>query len=181
MVTNVLNLYWNVVSSNDEQTARQRAVEIAQKFYEDTKDEIKIGVLAQVELPRAQVELEGRRQDLLIAQANLRQQETVLKEALLRTPDPEVEAAAIVPLDRIEVPTADDLPPLRQLVATAMAKRPDVAVSKIRDETALINSLGTTNSLLPTAIATSCRRGGKSSKQSNRSGYFQADHRPAAS
>jgi outer membrane protein len=153
MVTNVLNLYWNVVSSNDEQRARERAVELAQKFYQDTKDEIATGVLARVELPRAEVEVEGRRQDLQIAQSNLQQQEALLKEALLRTPDPEVEAAAIVPLDRIEVPTTDDLPPLRQLVATAMAKRPDVAVSKIRDETAVINSLGTTNSLLPTAIA----------------------------
>ena len=153
MVTNVLNMYWNVVSGNDEQRARQRAVEIAQKFYEDTKTEIKIGVLAQVELPRAEVEVESRRQDLLIAQANLRQQEAILKEALMRTPDPEVEAATIVPLDPIQVPTSDDLPPLRQLVATAMSKRPDVAVAKIRDETALINLLGTANSLLPTAIA----------------------------
>jgi outer membrane protein TolC len=153
MVSNVLNLYWNVVSATDEQRARERAVELAQKFYQDTKDEIQTGVLARVELPRAEVEVESRRQDLQIAQSNLQQQEALLKEALLRSPDTEVEAAAIVPLDRIEVPTTDDLAPLRQLLATAMAKRPDVAVSKIRDETALINTLGTTNSLLPTAIA----------------------------
>lgn len=152
LVATVLNLYWDVVSGNDEKKARQNASDIAQKFYEDTQSEIKIGVLAAVELPRAQVEVAGRKQDLLIAEANLRQRETSLKDALMRNPDPEVEAVEIVPLDRIEVPKTEDLPPLRQLVATAMRNRPDVAVSKIRDQTQEINTLGTTNSLLPVAI-----------------------------
>ncbi len=153
MVANVLNLYYDVVSGNDELKARQTAVDIAQKFYNDTKNEIGIGVLAQIELPRAEVEVSGRKQDLLIAQADLRQRETLLKQALVRTPDPMVDEAEIVPLDRIEVPKTDDLPSFRQLVATAMAKRPDVAVSKTRDETGVINALGTENALLPTAIA----------------------------
>lgn len=153
LVANVLNLYWDVVSGNDELKARQLAVDIANKFYADTKTEIGIGVLAQVELPRAEAEVAGRKQDLLIALANLRQRETLLKDALVRTPDAEVEEAGIVPLDRIEVPKTDDLPPFRQLVAMAMAKRPDVAVAKIRDETAAISALGTENNLLPRVIA----------------------------
>jgi len=153
LVATVLNLYWDVVSSNDELKARQVAVDIAQKFLEDTQNEIKIGVLAGVELPRAQVEVASRRQDLLIAEANLRQRETSLKDALMRTPDPAVEAAQIVPLDRIEVPATEDLPPLRKLVANALENRPDVAVAKIKDETQEIGTLGTTNSLLPTAVA----------------------------
>jgi outer membrane protein TolC len=153
LVANVLNLYWDVVSGNDELKARQRAVDVAQKFYEDTQSEIKIGVLAGVELPRAQVEVASRRQDLLIAQANLSQRETSLKDALMRAPDPAVEAAEIVPLDRIEVPATEDLPPLRKLVANALENRPDVAVAKIKDQTQEIGTLGTTNSLLPTAVA----------------------------
>ena len=153
LVANVLNLYWDVVSSNDELTARQRAVAIAEKFNEDTQNEIKIGVLAGVELPRSQAEVAARRQDLLIAQSTLKQREAALKDALVRTQDPAVEAAQIVPLDRIEVPQTDDLPPFRQLVGRALETRPDIAVSKIKDETQEIATLGTTNSLLPTAVA----------------------------
>lgn len=152
LVASVLNLYWDVVSGNDELKARQLAVDISQKFLEDTQNEIRIGVLAQVELPRAQLEVTSRRQDLLIAQTNLKQRETSLKDALMRTPDPEVEMASIVPLDRIEVPKEDDLPPLRQLVAKALLARPDVAVSKVKDENQELSALGTTNSLLPNAI-----------------------------
>ncbi len=95
-----------------------------------------------------------RKQDLTIALANLRQREGTLKEALIRTPDPAIDAAEIVPLDRIQIPDKDDLPALRQLVATAMVKRPDVEVSNFRDQTAEMALAGTENPLLPSLRVT---------------------------
>jgi outer membrane protein TolC len=154
LVTNVINLYWDLASANDELKARQQALEIARKFQEDTSAQIQIGALARIELPRAESEVAGRRQDLLIAETTVRQQEIKLKDALSRKEDPALEQAAIVPLDHIEVPQTDDSPALRQLVATAMEKRPDVALTKIRDETQEINALGTVNPLLPTLYVT---------------------------
>jgi outer membrane protein TolC len=150
LVTNVLNQYWAVVSGYDELKARQHALDVSQKFLDDTRKEIGFGVVARYELPRAEAELATRRNDLLIAQSSVAQQSTVLKDALSRRDDPVLEAAEIVPLDRIEVPEKDDLPPLRELVAKAMARRPDVAVSKIRDQVAEMNAIGTENPLLPT-------------------------------
>jgi outer membrane protein TolC len=149
LVTSVLNLYWDYVAANDELKLRQRAVALTEKFVEDTKYEISIGAIAGVEMPRAEADLAGRRQDLTIAQAALRQRGIVLKEALSHTEDPVLEAAQIVPVDRIEVPVEEDLPPLRELVAQALVKRPDVQVSKLNDQTQAINLLGTTNPLLP--------------------------------
>ncbi len=149
LVANVLNSYWDLVSAGDEWKARQRSQENAQKFFEDTQKEITAGAIPRVELSRAAAEVATRRQELVVAQANLRQLEDALKEFLVRTPDPAVEAAEIVTLDRIEIPETDDLPPLRQLVATAVAKRPDVAVSNLRDQTSEISLAGTENPLLP--------------------------------
>jgi outer membrane protein TolC len=149
LVANVLNSYWDLVSASDEWKARQRSEENAQRFYQDTQKEIAAGAIPRVELSRAAAEVATRRQDLVVAQANLRQLENALKEMLVRTPDAAVDAAEIIPLDRIEIPETDDLPPLRQLVSTAMAKRPDVAVSKLRDQTAEISLAGTQNPLLP--------------------------------
>jgi outer membrane protein TolC len=154
LVAQVLNLYWNLVSANDELRARQHALEVAQKFVEDTRKEIGAGAIPRVQLPRAEAEAASRRTDLTIAEANVRQQATLLKEALSHTEDPALEAADIVPLEQIQVPQTDDLPPLRQAVATAMAKRPDVAVAKFRDETTEISLLGTTNPLMPSLQAT---------------------------
>jgi outer membrane protein TolC len=154
LVANVLNSYWDLVTAGDEWKARQRSQENAQKFYEDTQKEIAAGAIPRVELARAAAEVATRRQDLVVAQANLRQRENSLKEMLVRTPDAAVDAAEILALDRIEIPDTDDLPRLRQLVATAMAKRPDVAVAKLRDQTAEISLAGTENPLLPSVQVT---------------------------
>jgi outer membrane protein TolC len=63
--------------------------------------------------------------------------------------DPAVSEASIVPLDSIQVPQQDDLPPLRDLLAAAMAKRPDVSAANTRQNNARISALGTANGLLP--------------------------------
>ena len=153
LVSSVLGLYWNLVSANEELRMRQHALQVTQKFFDDTKTEIDLGALPRVELPRAEAEVATRRQDLVIAETTLRQQETAIKEQLVREEDPAIEAARIVCLDSIDVPAEDNLPPLRELVATAMAKRPDVVVSKITDQNAAINAIGTANGLLPTLLA----------------------------
>ncbi len=153
LTSSVLNLYWDVVGAGDELKVRQRALVVTQKFYDDTKREISAGAIRALQIPRAEAELATRRQDLNIMQANLREREAQLKEALSHTADPLLEAAEIVPLDRIEVPETEDLPPLRTLVTSAMAKRPDMAVSKLRDQTDEIALAGTVNPLLPTLQA----------------------------
>jgi outer membrane protein TolC len=154
LVAGVVNQYWDVVAANDELKARQQSQANADRFLEDTKKEIGAGSLPRVELPRAQAEVATRRQDQTIALANLRQRELALKEMLVRTPDPAVEAAEIVPLDRIQIPDTDDLLPLRQLVTTAMTKRPDVLVSNFRDQTSEMALAGTANPLLPSLQVT---------------------------
>lgn len=153
LVNTVLGQYWGLVSANEELKARQHALEIAQKFHDDTEREITAGALPRVQLPRAEAEVASRRQDVILAQASLQQQETLMKEQLVRTLDPAIEAARIVPLDTIQVPERDDLPALRELVSTAMRNRPDVAITKLQDDNALINSVGTVNGLLPVVIA----------------------------
>jgi outer membrane protein TolC len=102
-----------------------------------------------VELPRAQAEVAARQLEFEVAQSNVAERENRLKEALSGGSDPAVEAAAIIPVDHMEVPAQDDLQPLPQMIAAAMQRRPDAAVAKIREETLAIGALGTINPLLP--------------------------------
>jgi outer membrane protein TolC len=149
LVANVQNLYWDLVAANDTVAARRKALEVAQKFHDDTKSEIEIGSLAPVQLPAAVAELALRRQDVVLAEAAVSQQEIRLKDLLSRRADTTLDETPVVPLDHIELPAQEDLPPLRKLLETAMAKRPDVAVSDIRDKTQEISSAGTATLLLP--------------------------------
>jgi outer membrane protein TolC len=150
-VANVLNLYWDLVADREFLKVRQRAVDAAQKFYDDTNSQIKLGVLAKVEIFRAQAELSTRKRELSISQADVRQQENLLKNALIRddTRDPVLDEAEVVPLDQIQIPEKDELPPMRQLLARALAKRPDIVLDRISGENAEISALGTANGLLP--------------------------------
>ncbi|MBV9771578.1 MAG: TolC family protein, partial [Bryobacterales bacterium] len=151
VVVNVLNLYWDLVTDNDDLTVRQRAVDQAQRFYDDTRKQIELGVVPRFEASRAQSALTNSRQLLAIAQATEQQQENLFKNAISRNglEDPLLDAARVVTLDHIEIPDQDNLPSLRLLVAGALANRPDVALGKINDQAAEISALGTANGVLP--------------------------------
>ena len=84
IVANVLNLYWDLVTDNDDLTVRQRAVDQSQKFYDDTRRQIELGVVPRFEAARAQSGLTNSRQLLSIAQATAQQQENLLKNAISR-------------------------------------------------------------------------------------------------
>jgi outer membrane protein TolC len=152
LVASVLNAYWDVATADGEFAARRRAADATQKFYQDTQKEIAAGALPRVEERRAAAEAANRRQDLILSRIAVQQRESALKQLLLRRDDADVENASIVPLDSIVVPDRDDLPGLSELVSGAMRDRPDVALSKINDENAVINTIGTTNGLLPTLL-----------------------------
>ncbi len=151
-VATVLNLYWDLVTFNDDLKVRQSALDQAQKVVDDTRKQIELGAVPRVDIFAAEAQLSGRRQDLVIAQASVRQQENLLKNSLSINglEEASIDAADVVPLDRIDVPANDELPPLRDLVARALAHRPDVALAKINDETGEISALGTANGILPT-------------------------------
>lgn len=153
LVNTVLGQYWGLVSANQELKARQQALATAQKFRDDTEREINAGALPKVEMPRADAEVASRGQDVILAQTAVQQQETALKEALVRTIDPEIDAARIVTLDSIQIPETDNVGELRKLVGQAMESRPDVAIAKLQDENADISAIGTENGLLPVLIA----------------------------
>jgi outer membrane protein len=156
LVARVANLYWDLVAAGDDLKAKQRTLEIAGKFLDDTKSRIQVGEIAGFEVFRAQTEFSTRTQEEAIAEATVRQREILLKDALSRDgiADPMLDSAELIPLDRIQVPEQEDLPPLRELVAKAMALRPDVALTKIEDETQRISALGTENGIRPSLQAT---------------------------
>jgi outer membrane protein TolC len=163
LVANVANLYWDLVTANEDLKAKQQTNDIAQKFLEDTKNRIMVGEIAGFEVFRAQTEASTRRQELAIAEATVRQREILLKDALSRNglEDAALDDAEVVPLDRIQVPETEELPPLRELVSQALANRPDVAISKMNDDMQRISALGTRNGVLPAlqASASTSARG----------------------
>jgi outer membrane protein TolC len=154
-VSAVLNLYWDLASFVEEVHAREKEVQTAQQLYDDNKKQVEIGSLAEIEVTRAESQLYTAKQDLIIAQTNLAQQETVLKNALSRSGITSADLADvhIVPLDKIVIPEKEEIKPVEALVSEALDKRVEINQSRINLESNQLNLVGIRNELKPTLQA----------------------------
>ena len=154
-VSAVLNLYWDLVSFTDDVKAHEQEVATAQQLLDNNQKQVEIGTLAAIEVTRARSQLYAAKQDLLISQTNVLQQETILKNALSRAgvATSDLADVHVVPLDQIVIPEKDDLPPADQLVAEALKSRPEIEQARINIASKNINLVGIRNSLKPTLQA----------------------------
>ena len=154
-VSAVLNLYWDLVSFNDAVRIKQQALDTAQQLYDGNRKQAEIGAMAGIEVTRAAAGVSSSKEDLLIAQTNVQQQEIVLKNALSRnaTENAWLDDVHIVPLDPIEIPKTGEIRPVQDLVQEALAKRVEIQQNKTNLDSQKIMLTGTRNALLPTLSA----------------------------
>ena len=103
----------------------------------------------------AEAQVASSQQDLVVSQTTLAQQQVSLKNTLSRNglADPTVAEADIVPLDQIVVPAQQEIPSMKQLIATALANRPDLEGEKLNIENLKTNARNTENAVLPLLVA----------------------------
>jgi outer membrane protein len=154
-VSAVLDLYWDLVSFDQDVRLKQRALDVAQKLYDDNRSQVELGTLPRIEVTRAAAEVAARKEDLLQAQTHVAQQETVLKNTLSRNgaSNAWLDDVRIIPLDQIEVPKTEELKPVSELTAQALAQRPELQQSNINLTNSKIMEAGDRNGLLPSLSA----------------------------
>ena len=150
-VSAALNLYWDLVSFDEDVRARGRELATAQQLLEDNKKLVELGSAAPIEITRAEAQVYTSQQDLVTAQTNLLQQETVLKNALTRTGVASnwLSSVRIVPTDSLRVPDLATVRPVQDLVAEALASRPELGQSALQIQSTKTGLKGTKNALLP--------------------------------
>lgn len=150
-VAGVVNLYWDLVSFNEDLKVRRKALEVAQRFYEDNKKQVEIGTLAPIEIVRAEARVAQAQQDLTNAETALLQQETIIKNALSRTgtASPTIAEARIVTTDTLSQPSNDPVEPLKGLIDQALGSRPDLEQTRIQIENTKIGIKGSRSQLSP--------------------------------
>jgi len=150
-VKNVIDLYWDLVSLNDNQRAKQRALDIAQKLYDDNRKRLGIGAIAPIDIVQAEAGVQTSQLDLRQASAQVLQQELILKSALTRTgvDSATVMDAHIVCTDTIQVPENEAIRPIQDMMAEALSTRPELRLSQINMENTRINMKGVKNAMRP--------------------------------
>jgi outer membrane protein TolC len=151
-VTAVMELYWDLVAFNESVRVAQDALTASQKLLNDNKRQVEVGTLAPIEVIRAEAQIATGEQNLLVAQTQALQQETIIKTALSRTgvASPAVADAHIIPTDQIQMPDVEPITPIQELTALAIASRPELAQSRIQLLNQQLTMKGSKNGLLPT-------------------------------
>jgi outer membrane protein len=150
-VYGVVRLYTDLVALYEDVKVKEETLASAEKLYTDTKAEVEEGTQAPVELTRANAQVYSIRQDLIDSRGLLEEQEAIIKTVITRRTenDPDLINARIIPTDSIEVPGTDETKPLPELVALALANRPDLSQAGLQVENTQISLQGSRNELKP--------------------------------
>jgi outer membrane protein TolC len=150
-VAQVQNLYWDLVSLREQVKARQTDLQLSEQLVRDNKRQVELGLLARVEVVRAQAEASSFRQQLVQAEANVRAQQDVLKNAITKhgPASATLGELEIVPTDSVAVPQVEPVQPVQDLIARALQASPSLTQARIGLTNSDITLKGIRDSLLP--------------------------------
>ncbi len=150
-VTQIQNIYWDLVNAFEDVRVRQRALALAEKTLNDNREQVRIGTLAPIEVARAESEVANRNQDLILAQTTLQLQQLLMKNAITRNlkDDPVLADAEVLPTDTMTIPENEPVVPIQDLVNDAMNHRPELAQARIDLTNREISRKASANALLP--------------------------------
>jgi outer membrane protein len=154
-VGSVLNNYYGLVADYEDLRAKNEALDLAQRLDREARIRYQNGTMAMLDVTTADSALASAQSDVMVSATTLQQQELQLKNMLSRTGlmDPVFAEARIVPVDHMVIPAEYNLPPLDQMVKTALEKRPDLASERLGVSSAEVSALGTKNGVLPVLSA----------------------------
>jgi outer membrane protein len=147
VLAQVRNAHWELVYARQAVEAAERSLDLASKLVADNRARVEIGTMAPIDIVQAQAEEASRRQQLVTAQATLRNNELALKRLIVSGTDDELWRATIIPTDR-PVVTAQPID-LENAVRTALSQRTDLTVTKKNLELTDISLRAQANQTLP--------------------------------
>lgn len=153
-VTQIQNIYWDLVNAYEDVKVKARSVALADKTLSDDREQVKIGSLAPIEVMRAESEVAARDQDLILSQNELQLQELLIKNAITRDLSDQVIASApVVPTDTMSIPEQEAVTPIQDLISEALSHRPETAEARIDLQNRDLTRKTTANALLPSLDA----------------------------
>ena len=149
-VSAVANDYWELVFARENVKVQEAAVGVSTKLYGDNKKQLEIGTMAPLDVLTAESQLATDQQNLIVAQSNKLQQETILLVAITKNPlATNLNGVEIVPTTPISTPDVIENITLPDAVTEAWQKRPEIHEAELNLKNAGIEVKATRNALLP--------------------------------
>ena len=150
-VSQIENIYWDLVNAYEDFKVKERSLALAQKTLSDNQKQVEIGTLAPLDVVRAQSTVASAEQDLIVSKTNLQLQQLTIKNALTRSlpNDSQIMQADVIPTDTVMIPDQENLPSVQDMIQQALTNSPSYIQSKINIQNSEINIKGARNGMLP--------------------------------
>ena len=131
-VSQIENIYWDLVNAYENVKVQQRALDLANKTLSDTEKQVQIGTLAPITVVQSKSSVATANQNLTVAQTNLQLQQLLMKNAITRNvADPILAVAPVIPTDTLQISEAFEIRPVEDLINQALQARPEIIQSRI--------------------------------------------------
>jgi outer membrane protein TolC len=150
-VTQVENIYWDLVDAYEQAQVNEQSVAFAQQSLDNAKKQLQLQSIPAMDVMKAEAEVSKRAQDLTVARTSLQLQELLMKNALTKSlDDPVLESINVVPTDRAQTaaPSAANQS-VQALIDQALRDRPELQESDIDLVNRQISGKAARNALLP--------------------------------
>ena len=84
-VANVVNLYWDLVTFDEDLKVKQQTLELDNTLYKDNQRRAELGSIAPIDTIQAEAEMKAAQQDVVTQETQVLQQELILKSVLTRS------------------------------------------------------------------------------------------------
>src|SRR5580704_4789576 len=149
-VSQIQNIYWDLVNAYEDVKVKERSLELAEKTLSDDREQVRIGAIAPMEVMKAESEESARSQDLLLSQNEQQLQALLIKNAITRDlSDPVLASAEVIPTDTMSIPEVEPVTPIQDLIADAQGHRPELAEARIDLTNREITRKAAANALKP--------------------------------
>ncbi|HLK70290.1 MAG TPA: TolC family protein [Bryobacteraceae bacterium] len=125
-VAQLENAYWDYAAFQENVRVAEESLSAAKELVEETRKQEQIGTMSRLDLVTAESQVAASQRDLIVAQTNLQQQETNLKQLVSKKGDKLLDAATVVTTDALPEPRDTDLPSLTAALESAARNRPEI-------------------------------------------------------
>lgn len=146
-IYSVQEAYWNLVYSIENLKVKQQSLQLARDLLAKNKKEVEVGKLAPIEVLNAQAVVASREADILQAESLIKSNEDLLKTIINLSEEKGLKAIKIVPGDEPKFVKKEIS--LGEALREALAKRPDLEMTKIDIESKQLNLSVARNQMLP--------------------------------
>src|SRR5579862_3167583 len=149
-VSEVENIYWDLVTAYEAVKVNERALQYADKVLADDREQVRIGTMAPITLAQAESGVASAKQNLIVSQTNLQLEELLMKNAITKNlEDPLLAEAPVIPTDTLKPNEQYEVRPVQDLIEEALQRRPEIATQRINLTNAEISRKSLKNALLP--------------------------------